>query len=165
MKPWLILFVLATCSVVAAQTAPERRMISRLKTTPVARIEPGLPNQPFHIWLMALLHQSQVNYEVDDCGERTGTPQDAGKSLPVCVHVSALVEPVRKLDLTFVVGTSIASTGGHTVEKPGKIQLMYGALGPANPMSKQPTRAVRKLSDLEKLLNPTVALKLAWNGK
>jgi hypothetical protein len=136
-----------------AQNRAEKRWINRLKATPVSQIDATLPAEPFDDWLSKHVATEEPVYEVNDCGERSYTPQERGQQFPLCVNVTAKVGPLRRADLTFVVGTYIApgSNHGKPQEKPAtKIELSYGEVGPSDPRSKQPTMKVGRLSDLLK---------------
>jgi hypothetical protein len=67
------------------------------------------------------------------------------------VEASADLARGRTARLVFKVG-SYTSDGDRRTEKPARIELLSGEIGPTNPMSKQPTRLVRKLSDLEAMV-------------
>ena len=148
------LFIAAGMRTVA-QDQDQRRFIDQLKKTPVSEIEAGLPNESFDTWLADLVRPSHPEYEVNDCGERNGTPSERGKQFPTCVAVTAIAG-MRKVDLAFVVGTYVVPENGKDTarSKPTKVRLFSGSIGPSDPRMKAPTQVVRKLSDLEKLLRP-----------
>ena len=145
--------VLLVTSLVA-QTASERRAINRMKATPVSQIDSALPDKPFDAWLRTLVAPETPLYEVNDCGERSGTPDERGKEFPTCVHVTAKASALRQADLTFIVATYVVPHKGKPSppEKPTKISLFLGEVGPSNPESKQPTVTLDKLSDLPGIL-------------
>lgn len=137
----------------SAQTPSEKRWIDRLKSTLVSEIDSALPAKPFDAWLKEIIAPEEPAYEVNDCGERNGSPDERGKEFPLCVNVTAKLTSLRKADLTFVVGTYVVprSNKRKTREKPAaKIELFYGEVGPSDPRSKQPTMKVERLSDLLK---------------
>ena len=138
-----------------AQGQNQRRFIDQLKKTPVSEIEAGLPNESFDTWFANQIRPSHAEYEVNDCGERNGTPAERGKEFPTCVAVTA-VAGIRKVDLAFVVGTYVVPENEKDTarSKPTKVRLFSGSIGPSDPRMKTPTQVVRKLSDLEKLLHP-----------
>ena len=149
--PMLMFALLATK--MNAQTASEKHWIDRLQSTPVSAIDPTLPDSPFGEWLKKLVAPEEPVYEVNDCGERNGSPDERGKEFPLCVNVTAKLGSLRKADLTFIVGTYVVprSSKRKVQEKPAsKIELFYGAVGPSDPRSKQPTMKVDRLSDLLK---------------
>src|SRR5262245_40504169 len=73
----------------------EQNWIDRLKSTPVVRMEAGLPEKPFDQWL-AELTKTQPAYEQSTC------PVGDSPAVP-CVIVSAELAPVRKLELMFAI--------------------------------------------------------------
>lgn len=143
--------LLASC---LAQTASEKRWINRLKATPVSQVDPALPDKPFDAWLKALVAPEVPLYEVDDCGERSGTPDERGKEFPTCVHVTAKTSSARQVDLSFIVATYVVPQKDKPSppEKPSPISLFLGEVSPGNPESKQPTVTLEKLSDLPNVL-------------
>lgn len=141
---------------IASENKHDQRWIDRLKATPVASLEAGLPEKPFGEWFADQVKPATPKYEVNDCGERNGTADEKGKEFPFCVTAMADVPAVRRLELSFVVGTYVvpAEAGARTEEKPAKVEFMHGSIGPSDPRSKQPTRQIRKLSDVSALLHP-----------
>ena len=137
-----------------AEDQDQRRFIDQLKKTPVSKIEAGLPQENFDSWFSKQVQPSHAQYEVNDCGERSGTPEERGKEFPTCVAVTATAG-MRKVDLAFVVGTYVVPENGKDKprSKPAKVTLFGGSIGPSDPRMKAPTQVIRKLSDLEKLLH------------
>lgn len=125
-----------------SQSGGGQSWIEKLKQTPVATMEAGLPQKAFNQWLVELTKSAQPRYEVGDC--ETGDAAAAGK----CITVSADTGPMRRLELMFAVP---AETGGKASEQP--CTFLRGTIGPSDPRNKQPTRLVRKLSDLAAMLH------------
>lgn len=150
-----VLLPIAVAGRTVAQDQDQRRLIDQLKSTPVSEIEAGLPHESFDSWFANQVRPSRPEYEVNDCGERNGTPEERGKEFPTCVAVTA-ISGVRKVDLAFVVGTYLVPESGkdRARSKATKVTLFSGSIGPSDPRMKAPTRVIRKLSDLEKLLRP-----------
>ena len=138
-----------------AQDQDQRSLIDQLKRTPVSEIEGGLPHESFDSWFANRVRPSHAEYEVNDCGERNGTPEERGKEFPTCVAVTAITG-ARKIDLAFVVGTYVVPENGNDMprSKTVKVKLFSGSVGPSDPRMKAPTHVIRKLSDLEKQLRP-----------
>jgi hypothetical protein len=141
-------------TLVGAQTPSEKRLISRMKAAPVSKIDSALPEKPFDAWLRALVVPDTPMYEVDDCGERNGTPDEQGKEFPTCVHVTAKASSVRQVDLRFIVATYVVPRKNKPSppEKSTEISLFLGEVSPSNSESKQPTVTLGKLSDLPNVL-------------
>src|SRR5262249_24662668 len=151
----LVVLLSAVSTLAVAQDQDQRRFIDQLKKTPVSEIESGLPHESFDTWFAEQVRPAHAEYEVNDCGERNGTPEERGREFPTCVSVTASAG-MRKVDLAFVVGTYVVPENGKDTAraKPTKVRLFSGSVGPSDPRMKAPTRVIRKLSDLEKLLHP-----------
>ncbi len=53
----------------------------------VSKIETGLPKVRFDQWLQSIIGEKMpTTWEVNDCGEQTGTPVDRGRDFPMCVE-------------------------------------------------------------------------------
>jgi hypothetical protein len=134
------LFAGAKCS--SQGKGRELNWIERLKSTPVAKMETGLPDKPFDQWLTDLSKSAQLKYK------RSGCEAEDASSSGKCILVTVDVAPVRRLELKFAVpAESTANSGEAAVCK-----FVGGVIGPSDPRSKQPTRLVRKLGDLETML-------------
>jgi hypothetical protein len=122
----------------------------------VSEIEAGLPNESFDTWFGNQIRPSHAEYEVNDCGERNGTPEERGKEFPTCVAVTAITTGGFKIGLAFLVGTYVVPEDGkdRARSKPAKVALFSGFIAPNDPRIKIPTQAIRKLSDLEKQIRP-----------
>ena len=113
--------------------------IEDLKKTPVAKLEAGLPEKAFDSWLKELTKSAQPKYEMTDC-QASGTGA-TGK----CISVTADAEPMRRVALFFAIPAD--STAQASV-----CTFLRGTVGPSDPRNKQPTRLVRKLTELEGML-------------
>lgn len=157
MKRCLVAILAVSSTILlAAQDLDGQKWIDRLKTTPVSQLDPALPAKPFAEWLNDLVKPAHPGYEVNDCGERNGTAEEKGKEFPLCVSVRADVSPLSRLELRFVVATYVVpqNASAKPAEKPAKMELFQGTLGPSNPRIKRPTRLIRKLSEVGPLLHP-----------
>lgn len=135
-----------TMAIAAFGQLSPQRWIDRLKSAPVAEIEPGMPSTKFGEWFAGVVQPAQVKYEMKDC-ETPGS----GPEKPICVQASADFSGGRTAEIVFKTGAYIDNNGART-EKTSAIELLSGQLRPTNPMNKQPSRVVRKLSDLEALV-------------
>src|SRR5258708_34391466 len=118
-----------------------------LKSAPVGSIESGMSSAKFGEWFAGIVRPAQAKYETKDCE----APDAAAPDKPICVQASAELPNGRTLEIVFKTGTYVDNEGSRT-EKSAKIELLSGQLRPTNPMNKQPSRVVRKLSDLEALV-------------
>lgn len=112
--------------------------IDSLKRTPVSHIEAGLPDKPFDRWLQDLT-QSAPRYQLTGC-------ETAGSASAECITVTAEAAHLRLVELIFAPPSQDNATAGAAV-------FLRGTVGPSDPRSKQPTRLVRKLSELLALLH------------
>lgn len=84
----------------------EARAIARVKQTPASRLEAGLPGERFADWFRKVVGPpAKISWELDDCGEQTGTPADAGRDFPACVAVAAALSDGRTVHVLISVGT------------------------------------------------------------
>lgn len=61
--------------------------IDYAKTFPVNGIEANVPDMPFAEWFQHVVGRgARVDWEVNDCGEQTGTAADRGRDFPMCVE-------------------------------------------------------------------------------
>ena len=136
----LVVTLLAGSRVRGQAKANDHTWIDGLKKTPVEKLEPGLPPTPFHQWLTNLTHSAQPKYQAIDC-EAAGTGSTGN-----CILIKAGAPPMRAVELTFIVSTESAAHGEAA------FTFVRGTIGPSDPRSKQPTRLVRKLGELEAML-------------
>ena len=75
----------------SAQSKKQERVATTYaKDYLVSRIEKGLPSQAFGVWFQELVGKKiPIRWEINDCGEQTGTSADRGRDFPMCVQASA----------------------------------------------------------------------------
>jgi hypothetical protein len=67
----------------AQEPAFEKRAIEIAKRLPVSELEPGMPKQALSEWLRkAAGPGAKLEWELNDCGEQTGSAADAGRGFP-----------------------------------------------------------------------------------
>ena len=98
MKVAALLLVL--CALTAAQdpnAARDAKLIADAKRIPVHKLDDVLPDLAFDKWLMKE-SGSDANYhwEVNDCGEQSGNPNDTGP-VPLCVEVDSDLKDGREI--------------------------------------------------------------------
>jgi hypothetical protein len=99
-------FGLLVAMVTAAQTPRDRKLIASAKAIPVSRLDPKLPAIPFERWLIKEAGEgAQISWEVNDCGEQTGSPEDSQGDFPVCVEANAKLADQRVIVVSIAVGT------------------------------------------------------------
>ena len=120
--------------------ARDARAIAAAKNTSVHRLDSSLPDKPLEEWLQGVVGpQSQITWEVNDCGEQTGNPEvDKGRDFPMCAEAQVTLKQKSTLYVSVSVGTF------KTGVQPGSVGLAYVVImGPRGP-----ARSVRKLSQV-----------------
>jgi hypothetical protein len=150
----LLLVLLAGSGSQAKRHEPTQMWIERLKSTPVARMEAGLPESSFAAWFADIVKPLQAEYEVKECQETSSPDAPINHERHLCVF--AYTKPPqpdwqRGIQLSFVVGILPPSRYG-TDTKPVPCRFMGGWEGPSNPQIKRPARKISKLRDLERML-------------
>jgi len=58
----------------------------------VSNIEPDLPPQSFADWFQETVgKEAKIDWDINDCGEQTGTSEDRGRDFSMCVKASAAI--------------------------------------------------------------------------
>lgn len=84
----------------------ENEAIALVKDVSVSILDASLPEQPFIHWFAAIVgEKTAIQWELNDCGEQTGTPADIGRDFPACVGVNASLPDGRKVYVMITVGT------------------------------------------------------------
>ena len=100
----------------AGQTARDRKAIAYTKALLVSQLDPKLPSIPFERWLIKVAGEgAQISWEVNDCGEQTGTPEDQGSDFPMCVEAEAHMRDKRVIVVSIAVGTYQRGISGKPV--------------------------------------------------
>jgi hypothetical protein len=90
----------------AGQTPRDRKAIAYTKALLVSQLDPKLPAVPFERWLTKQSGEgAQISWEVNDCGEQTGSPEDQGSDFPICVEATAHMRDKRVIVVSIAVGT------------------------------------------------------------
>ena len=86
---------------------PEHDAIESIKRLSSVELDSSLPRVQFSQWLRRLVGRStKVEWELNDCGERTGVPGiDTVRDMPMCVGIYASITRHRKLSIMVIVGT------------------------------------------------------------
>lgn len=141
-KTMLVGGILAVLAGVAGAREPgearDRRVIEAVRRVPARSIDPSLPQQPLEDWLEERKADpaEPLVWEVDDCGEQSGTPADAGRDFPMCVSVSFRYTEVSTAYVVLMVGTFRKGLQGTP-------QLAWGSV--QGPWGSEP---VKRLADL-----------------
>ena len=131
----------------------QQSWIERLKATPVAQMEAGLPNVSFADWFADRVKPSEIGYEIKECQEPDKPTPSTNPQRLLCV--SAYTKPpqpgwYRGIQLNFVVGILSPSATGATDAKPVPCRFLIGSDAPSNPQMKRPTYFFFKLSEFGK---------------
>lgn len=157
--PRRIIFVL--CAVGAVFSAPvlagaqskklEAAVIAKAKNTPVSQIERNLSKEKFVVWLQKQVGpKNPIAWEVNDCGEQSGTSEDRGRDFPMCVESSARITDAIFLRVSIQYGTfKRGILGGRPVVR----SIFYGDESGAGGVDVKDLRELRRdLSSIKKSL-------------
>ena len=85
---------------VAAQdpdAARDAKLIAAVKQVSIHKLDVTLPDLAFENWLQKQSGpQAKYHWEVNDCGEQTGSPDDTGP-VPLCVEVDSTLNDGREV--------------------------------------------------------------------
>ncbi|MEK8033045.1 hypothetical protein AACH06_19655 [Ideonella sp. DXS29W] len=77
-----------------ADTNSDAQMIKVAQNVSAHALDPQLPRIPFAEWVRSIAAPgSRMDWEVNDCGEQTGNPADAGQDFPLCAEVRFEIRP------------------------------------------------------------------------
>jgi hypothetical protein len=110
---WLIVLIAVGA---AGQTPRDRKAIAHTKAILVSQLDPKLPAVPFERWLIKEAGEgAEISWEVNDCGEQTGTPENRGSDFPLCVEAEAHLRDKRVIVVSIAVGTYQRGIAGKPV--------------------------------------------------
>lgn len=94
---------------------PEKRAIEMAQHMDVRRLDPSVTlKRSFEHWLRALVgRDTTVTWEVNDCGESTGSAADIGRDIPACVEAIAHLSPRKNAVVSILVGTNETGIAGR----------------------------------------------------
>lgn len=140
----LAAFIAAT-SAWAQNDQHEKRAIAYAKRVPVSQFDASLAGQRFGEWLRATVGpHAKIKWEVNDCGEQTGTAADIGRDFPSCVEADAELPDGRKIVIRVAVGTFAKGISGSPTLYDVFVQ------------TRATIQNVKKLSDLSTALNRNI---------
>jgi hypothetical protein len=74
---------------------------------PVRLLDKTLGDEPVGVWIARIFGSGvPVRWELNDCGETSGSPADSGRDIPVCAQASVVLSGGRELYIWIAVGTS-----------------------------------------------------------
>src|SRR5262245_25535535 len=81
-------------------------MIAFAKQINVSQLDLKLPKQRFDEWFRDLVgREAIVHWELNDCGEQTGSPADKERDIPTCAQAETKLADNRKVVVMISVGT------------------------------------------------------------
>jgi hypothetical protein len=103
--PPLIVTLLLPLSLVAFAST-EDAYIDAARETSAQTLDRELPAVPIETWLQGLAGEgAHIVWEVNDCGEQTGTAADATRDFPVCVEAETGIPERGVFHVRISVGT------------------------------------------------------------
>lgn len=147
-----IVLAIIFATFVGANAQSNKRDAAAIKfarATLVSNIEKGMPKMRFDTWLRQTVGPNmKITWEVNDCGEQTGTPADKGRDFPMCVEAIA-----DSTDLQVSVALGVGTfKRGIIGKKPDMRGVSLSIKGEVN-------SGVQKLSDLP----PALSIKVVPN--
>jgi hypothetical protein len=138
MRAHYLLTILLMASVALAQSPRDKKAISFAKSILVSQLDPKLPGISFERWLQKEAGEgASIQWEVNDCGEQTGSAADRGRDFPMCVEATAHMADKRIIVVNIAIGTFKKGIRG----KPGTTWISVGN----DPYSNSP---LKSLSDV-----------------
>jgi hypothetical protein len=96
--PSICSFLFATVILAQNDASEDARLIAQLKNVSVAKLDAALPDVRFNQWLQTEAGPSaRFEWEVNDCGEQTGSPGQNPSEVPTCVEADACVKDGRQI--------------------------------------------------------------------
>jgi hypothetical protein len=140
--------ILAATGIAGARSKKlETAVIARAKRTLVSAIEQGMPAEQFGPWFRNVVGlKSVVTWEVNDCGEQTGTDADRGRDFPMCVKAAGAIGSDVIVEVNIQYGTFKRGIlrGTHDIR--------FVSIGQEG----EPTIPLDKLSELEQKLDSLI---------
>src|SRR5262245_8653757 len=120
----------------------EKQALSSVQEMPASDLDATLASRPFAIWINRIIGPNAgVVWQLTECGERVGAPDETGRDLPACAEFNAKLPDGRRVFVAISVGTFKKGLNG----KPA----FFGAAIEQN-LQLYP---VRRLSDLPEMLS------------
>jgi hypothetical protein len=134
----LLMFVSVFALAQDANSARDRKVIAAAKAVPVSKLDSKLPAMRFERWLKLVAGEgARITYEVNDCGEQTGTPAN-DRDFPMCVEAMAESRDQRVIVVSIAVGTFRRGAVGEPVVSSASIGCDRYASEPLKNLSDLP---------------------------
>lgn len=99
------------------KSSNHENLISEMKLIAVSTLDPALPSIPFEQWLRTEAGaDARFAWEVNDCGEQTGSPGQNPSEIPTCVEADAWLKDGRQI--VIMIATPQAAHGKEGEQKP-----------------------------------------------
>lgn len=105
-----LLLILAILNCAAAQST-DQLAIERARTTIVYTFDKSLPKVSLEDFLKQSTNNALLTWEVNDCGEQSGDPEDSPPDIPICAQVT-LKAANRAATVMVAVGTAKKGVSG-----------------------------------------------------
>jgi hypothetical protein len=107
----LIITITAMCwlfaTASAQETTTDRIALNRVKNLSASELDQELSKQRFADWFTEIVGPgARIVWDINDCGEQTGSPADRGRDIPGCVEVKASLADGREVIVFIFVGTT-----------------------------------------------------------
>jgi hypothetical protein len=157
------LFVWAICLILAGSMSAqskspsdtEKAAIQFAKKTPVSSLDRDLPKVSLEFFLQYESGGAPIKWEVNDCGEQTGKPDNAETDSPICVEAGVDVKN-GSLTVMVAVGTYKNGLTGAPTFFFGSITDVHGNVRPLRRLRELPVELHRRLPSSPKELPPSV---------
>jgi len=106
-----LFLILATLTCSAAQST-DQLAIERARTTIVYTFDKSLPKVSLEDFLKQSTNNALLTWEVNDCGEQSGDPEDSQRDLPICAQVTLKATNGRTATVMVAVGTEQKGVSG-----------------------------------------------------
>ena len=143
MRNLLIIGILLAAQISGEGQESANRAIAFAKRIEVSTLDSKLPHQHFVSWFKEVVGPgAKIGWEVNDCGEQTGSAADKDRDLPFCAEGQADLADGRRVVVSIAVGTMKKGLTPRTVGIRGILIEQDGK-----------TRNVSQLSDLARELS------------
>jgi len=109
MRSMFLIFATLTC---AAAQSTDQLAIERARTTIVYTFDKGLPKVSLEDFLKQSTNNALLTWEVNDCGEQSGDPEDGQPDIPICAQVTLKATNGRAATVMVAVGTARKGVSG-----------------------------------------------------
>ncbi|MBZ5566550.1 MAG: hypothetical protein LAN64_01735 [Acidobacteriia bacterium] len=102
---WLLIGAMA-CAQTPRLSKRDKLAIERAKNVLVSAFDQRLPKVTLEYFLKSESHDGRIEWEVNDCGEQTGSPAtDRGRDFPICAQATVSGRELRTVTVMVGVGT------------------------------------------------------------